>query len=423
MDITASSIQLLVGAVFLLLVACAVLSWLLYRFFSRFQLTSHKNIELQGQLSAKDAELTALRERFESEKSYYELTSSELEKRFKGIAEEVLGGNQQRFFAMAKEQFSKEAELHHSQFSLREKDFKALVDPLKGVLEQYQSQVQNLEKEHQKTFVSLHGEIKRIVESNVLLSQETRQLKDALKKPHVRGRWGEMQLKNCVELAGMSEYADVTFQDSVVDSDNDRLMIPDLTVRMPGGRCLIVDAKTPIDAFLASLEAKTELEREAELLRHSQQVREQVKNLATKKYQESFENSPDFVVMFLPNESFLYAALEKDARLVEFALERKVLIATPPTFIGLLKVIRFGWNEDKLAENAHHISEVGKELHKRLCDFVEAFTNVGKHLDKAKSEYDTGLKRLESRVITQAKRLEDLGAKSRKEIAAATEIS
>jgi DNA recombination protein RmuC len=257
--------------------------------------------------------------------------------------------------------------------------------------------------------------LRKVIESTASLSVETLALKNALKKPHVRGRWGEVQLKNCIELAGMSEHADVTFQDSQTDEEG-KLHIPDMTVRMPGGRIVVVDSKTPIDAFLASLEATTEEQRAAEMTRHGRHVRDHVKKLSQRAYYEGLKESPDFTIMFLPNESFLYAALESEPDLMEEALQRKVLITTPPTLIGLLKVIRYGWNEEKLAENAAKISTVGKELHKRLVEFVDGYLTVGKSLEKAKLEYDKGFNRLERRLISKAREMEALGAKSTKSL-------
>ena len=211
----------------------------------------------------------------------------------------------------------------------------------------------------------------------------------------------------------MSEYADVSFQDFTADEEGAR-HIPDMVVRMPGGRRVIVDAKTPIDAFLNSLEASTDELRRTEMARHGRHVKEHVRKLSTRAYAEVIKDSADFTVLFLPNESFLYAALEVEPDIVEFALQKKVLIATPPTLIGLLKVVRYGWSEQRLAENAQRISEAGSELHKRLCDFVDTYQTVGKHLNKAKEEYDRGMTRLESRVLVQARRFEGLGAKSAK---------
>jgi DNA recombination protein RmuC len=185
---------------------------------------------------------------------------------------------------------------------------------------------------------------------------------------------------------------------------------------MPGGRMIVVDCKTPLDAYLASLEAPTEELRTAELLRHGRHVKDHVKRLSSRAYLETFKDSPDFTVMFLPNESFLYAALESEPDLVEYGLQKKVLITTPPTLIGLLKVIRFGWTEEKLTQNAQRISEAGQELHKRLVDFVDSFLSIGKHIEKAKAEYEAGLSRLERRVLVQARRMETLGVKSSKSL-------
>jgi DNA recombination protein RmuC len=280
-------------------------------------------------------------------------------------------------------------------------------------LARYQDQIEKLEKDRARAFTTIDSELKRVAEGSVTLARETTALKDALKRPHVRGRWGEVQLRNCIELAGMSEYADVSFQASTTDQEGRRHQ-PDMVVRMPGGRSVIVDAKTPIDAFLNSLEATTDEQRGVELARHGKHVKAHVQQLSTRAYADSHKESADFTVLFLPNESFLYAALESEPDVVEYAIQRKVLIATPPTLVGLLKVIRFGWNEQKLAENAHKISLLGQELHKRVADFAETYESVGKALEKAKDEYDKGRMRLESRVLSQARKFEVLGAKSNK---------
>ena len=315
------------------------------------------------------------------------------------MAASALKGNAETFLNLAKSNLEQSSEISKL-------EMEKLLNPVKDSLAK-------LEAERKKSYTSVEMELKKVIEMGHDLNRETRALKDALKKPHVRGRWGEVQLKNCVELAGMSEYADVSFQDTTTD-DEGRLHIPDMTVRMPGGRVIVVDAKTPLAAFITALEAPDEATRTTEFAKHGQQVKDHVKKLSSRAYTEALKDSADFTVMFLPNESFLYAALESQPDLMEFALQKKILIATPPTLVGLLKVIRFGWNEERLAENATRISEVGAELHKRLCDFVDAFVNVGKHLDKAKAEYETGKTRLQSRVIRQAEKLEKLGTKSHK---------
>ncbi len=351
----------------------------------------------------------------EKERKLLEEAKQSLQDAFKSLASTALEGNTKQFLELAKSVLDKESSLAKSDLEKRHQSIRDLLTPISTTLDKYNFQLTEIEKQRQSSFQTIETEIRRVVESNATLTKETSALKDALKKPHVRGRWGEVQLRNCVELAGMSEFADVSFQDITTDEDGQKL-IPDMTVRMPGGRVVVVDAKTPIDAFMSSLEATTEELRATEMARHGRHVKDHVKRLSTRAYNDSVKDAADFTVMFLPNESFLYAALESEPDLVEFALQKKVLIATPPTLIGLLKVIRFGWNEEKLAENAHRISEVGQELHKRLCDFLEAYTNIGKFLDKAKQEYEIGSMRLERRVLTQAKKLEDLGVKSVKEL-------
>lgn len=370
---------------------------------------SHRQVETD-KIRA-ESELSALRASVEQERKRNEDVNSQLQNAFKSLAAQALEGNSKQFFEMAKTT----RELEKSELEQKEQSLRRLVEPLQEILNKYHQHVSEIEKARERSYVQLENEIKRVAETSHLLARETQALKDALKRPHVRGRWGELQLKNCIELAGMSEYADVTFQDNSTDGDGQR-MIPDMTVRMPGGHVVVVDAKTPIDAFLNSLEAQTDETRMAEMLRHGRHVKEHVKKLSTRAYGEALAQSADFTIMFLPNESFLYAALEVEPDLMEFALQRKVLIATPPTLIGLLKVIRFGWNEEKLAENAQRISEAGTELHKRICDFVEGYMIIGKSLEKAKQEYDKGLARLNSRVLVQAKRLEKLGAKSNKQL-------
>lgn len=350
-----------------------------------------------------------------SQRKRLERTQTELTDQFKGMAASALEGNARHFLELAKQVLSKETESAKNDLSQKKQSIDDMVKPLKETLDKYQQHLREIENQRHSSYANIEKELKRVIETGVTLSSETRALKDALKKPHVRGNWGEVQLKNCVELAGMSEYADVTFQDTNEMEDGRRL-IPDMTVKMPGGRIVIVDSKAPMEAFLASLEATTDEQRKTESVRHGRQVKDHVKKLSMKAYSDNLEQSADFTVMFLPNESFLYAALETEPDLVEYAIQKKILIATPPTFIGLLKVIRFGWNEQKLAQNAQEISDSAAELYKRLVDFFGSFENIGHHLDKAKSEYEIGFARFNSRVLVQARKIEKLGIKVNKKL-------
>lgn len=344
-----------------------------------------------------------------------QLSSEKMSETFRTAAQTALLGNSEQFLQLAKSTLEKESALAQKDLEKKKVEIDSTLEPIRNLLNEYQKNLQLIEKDRQKSYSLVESELKRVVEIGASLTQETTALKNALKRPNVRGRWGELQLKNCIELAGMSEFADVTFQDEHSTIDNEKLR-PDMTVRMPGGRTVIVDAKTPIDAFLSALEEVDTEKRALEFARHARHIKDHIRDLSKKSYPDHVKNSADFTILFLPNESFLYAALEVEHDIVEFALQRKVLIATPPTLIGLLKVIRFGWNEAKLALNAQRISEAGAELHKRLCDFVDGFVTIGKHIDKAQAEYHTGLNRLKSRVIKKALELEELGAKSAKEI-------
>ncbi len=338
-----------------------------------------------------------------------------LQESFKAAAIEALEGNAKHFYELAKSSLEKESSLARMDLDQKQKSIQDMLQPLSFTLNKYEEQLRGLELQRQKSFLGLEEQLRQLSVSQGDLLKTTGALKDALKKPHVRGRWGEVQLKNCIELAGMSEYCDTSFQDSSLTAEGDRL-IPDMVVRMPGGRKVIVDAKTPLDAFIASLEAPTEEIRAAEMLRHGRHLKEHVKRLAIRAYPDSLKDSADFTVMFLPNESFLYGALEAEPDLIEFALQKKILISTPPTLIGFLKVILYGWNEQRLAENAQKISDAGVEMHKRVVEFIETYMAVGKALDKAKSEFDAGLGRLERRLLPQTRRMEALGAKSIKDL-------
>lgn len=351
----------------------------------------------------------------EKEKQW-EQVNQHLEHSFQSLAAKALEGNNKQFLDLAKTVFSKESELAKGDLQQRQQAITELVSPLKENLDKLQSYNQEMERMRERSYSTVELELKKVIESNLTLSKETAALKSAFKRPHIRGKWGELQLKNCVEMAGMSDYSDITIQNNITQED--QRYIPDMTVKMPGGRMIIVDAKTPLDGFMESLESDSQEQQETELLRHGKHLRDHVRRLGSKDYGSHVKGAADFTVMFLPNESFLYAALESQPDLIEFALERKVLIATPPTFIGLLKVLRFGWNEEKMAENTQKISEAGKELHKRVCDFLESYVSMGKFIDKAKEEYQSSMTRLESRVLVQAKRLEKLGAKGKKEIPA-----
>lgn len=337
------------------------------------------------------------------------------QKSFESLAAEALKSNSSAFLDLAKRELERTTKDATTGFEKETTEVKKLVDPLQKALEKYELQITDMERRRQHAFGEIKEQLETVVAKSGEVAKQAEGLKAALTRPHVRGRWGEIQLKNCVELAGMSDYCDLNLQDSSRTSD-DALIRPDMTVRMPAGRRIAVDAKVAMGSFEAYIEARTDEERQAALVEHGRHVRNHVERLARKEYWESVAGSPDFVVMFLPNESFLYAALETQRDLIEYALDKKVLVASPPNLVGLLKVIYYGWREQKLAEDAQKIATVGKELHKRIADLTGNFLKLDKSLHAAREAYDSAAYNLNSKVLKSAQTLAALGAKSEKSV-------
>lgn len=354
------------------------------------------------------------RARAEAEVLAIRKTTEDAQKAFEAVAAEALKSNSTAFLDLAKRELERSTKDATVGFSKETGEVKKLVDPLQKALEKYEQQIGDMERRRHHAF----GEIKEQLESVVMRSGEvakqTEGLKAALTRPHVRGRWGEIQLKNCVELAGMSEYCDFSLQESSRNDDG-ALLRPDMIVKMPAGRRIAVDAKVSMAAFEAYIDARTDDERRAALESHGRHIRDHVTRLSRKEYW-LLSDSPEFVVMFLPNESFLYAALETQPDLIESALRDKVLIASPPNLVGLLKVIYFGWHEQRLAQDAKRIADAGKELHKRIADLMTNFHRLDKALDQAREAYNTAAHNLNHKVAASARKLEVLGARSEKVI-------
>ncbi len=339
--------------------------------------------------------------------------NKQLKDSFNALASEALQSNNSQFLRLAKEnleQFHIKAE---GELEKREKAVENLVKPIREALDKTESQVRKMENERLQAHGALTRHLETMAESHRLLQNETRNLVQALRRPEVRGQWGELTLKRLVELAGMVEHCDFTEQDTVkTDAGNRR---PDMVIRMPERREIVVDAKTPLDAYLSAVESSSDDERRNHLTRHARNVRSRIKELSAKAYWEQLKYSPEFVVLFIPGDQFLSAALEIDHSLIEDALAQNVILATPTSLVALLRAIAYGWRQEVLAENADIIREIGQEMFTRLTTFAEHLAKLGRSLDNSVSAYNKAVSSYDSRVLPGARKFTELGISTKKE--------
>jgi DNA recombination protein RmuC len=303
-----------------------------------------------------------------------------------------------------------EEERAAGEMSRRAEEIKGIVRPVEEKLGRMESEIGRLERERRQAQGELAQMVRQLGEGVGTLRQETGNLVTALKRPTTRGSWGEIQLRNVVEMAGMVSHCDFVEQSTVETSSGS--LRPDMLVRLPGGKLVVVDSKVPLDAYLSALESSTESDRELHTARHASQTREHIAKLASKGYQGQFDSTPEFVVMFVPSDGIYQAALAADPALIEYGVQQQVLMATPTTLIGLLWAVHYGWRQELIAESAREIAESARELHRRLGRFVEPFAKVGRQLDSATSAYNEAVGSFDHRVIPQVRRIEQAGAAS-----------
>jgi DNA recombination protein RmuC len=368
----------------------------------------------ERELATAKTQFAAGQQNLIEQRQLLELAQEQLRQAFASASAEVLARNNETFLQLAKERFATMAAEAAGSLDQRKEQIDGLLKPLRGLMDQYQIRVGEIEKSRVESYSMLREQLGTLAETQRTLNTQTSQLVTALSRPTVRGQWGEISLRRLVELAGLSDRCDFVEQ-GTVEGDQGRFR-PDMVVKLPGDRDVVIDCKTCLDAFLDAAAAVDEDTRKMHLQRHAQQVRSRARELSGKSYWTQFSRSPEYVIMFLPGEAFLYAAVEQDGSLVEDCIKNHVLIATPTTLIALLKTIEFGWRQEAITENAEQIKKLGVELYERFSTVLGHISKLGGSLNSAVGNYNSVLGSLEGRVMPTARKMAELGARTDKEL-------
>jgi DNA recombination protein RmuC len=375
-------------------------------------------IWLQHQLSEKRQQLAALEVRHVSDQknaeeklALLEQARDQLKESFQALSSEALSKNNESFLNLAKTTLEKYQEGAKGDLDKRQEAINKTVEPVGIALKTFNERVEKIEERRTQTDASLKQQLQQLAESQVQLNKTTGSLVQALRAPQVRGQWGEMQLRRTVEMAGMINYCDFEEQASVETSDGQRQR-PDMIIRLPNERVVVVDSKVPLAAYLDALQSEDPDHQKERMVAHARHIRDHIKALSAKSYWTQFDNTPEFVVLFIPNETIFSAALEQDPQLIEQGVLNKVILATPTTLIALLKAIAYGWQQEAIAREAKEIAALGKELYERVSVVTGHFTKLGKSLDQSVGCYNKAVSSLESRLLVTAKKFDALDSAS-----------
>ena len=371
--------------------------------------------ELRERLEAADRRIAEAASMLETERKSHaarveelEKMGAEIERKFTVLASEALGKNSESFLKLVTERFDKHQIEADKDLDERRKAIEALVKPIGENLAKFEHKVGEIEKTREGAYRAITEQVRNLAEGQTGLRSETSRLVQALRQPKTRGRWGEYQLRNVLEMAGMTEHVDF-LEEHTVQGEDGRLR-PDVIVRLPGGKSVIVDAKTPLEAYLSAVDTTDDGDRERHMADHARHVREHARSLGSKEYWKALPETPDFVVMFLPGEAFYAAAIDSDPGLFEQALQQKVLISTPTTLIALVKAIAYGWQQETLAKNAQAVAGLAQDLYERIRTFGGHIDQLGRSLRQAVERYNSSVGSLEGRVLPAARKFETMGA-------------
>ena len=393
---------------------CALLIGLLVGWLLARNQSNHREQQLTAELAVAQAQIKSQEQLNNERETAMQLSMERLAAEFDNVAGNSLRANSETFLQLAREHLGQHQQVASAALNEREKAIETMVAPIREALSKTEQQISRIEKERAETFGALRSSLESVTLGQQALQKETRNLVTALRRPEVRGQWGELTLKRLAELAGMVEHCD--FSEQVHTHTTEGAFRPDMIVNMPDGRTLVVDVKTPLDAYLEAVEASTDEARQIALQRHAGMVAQRVRELSAKSYWAQFEKSPDFVILFIPGDQFLSAALAENPSLLEDAIRQDVIIATPSSLVALLKAVAYGWRQTALAQNAQIIRDLGADLYKRLNVFTTHLGKLSRNLNGSVEAFNAAMGSLERQVLPGARKFTELGIRPDKEL-------